>query len=163
MNTILKMGKGMQRTSDFWIGIIILAFCGFASILTLDISSQGTGTTAGPSFMPWLMIVLSTILAVALVARGFKSKEIADASLVFNGAILGKLGLFFGLMLLYAYVFTILGYLVSTIAFFIIAMLALGERRPVHFVVVPVLITVGVYLIFSQLMGVYLPEFSLNS
>ena len=150
----------MRKNADFWIGLILLAFCAWAAMLTTDISGGGTGTEAGPNFFPWVMIVGIAILSAALLARSLLRAQpqqgTADGDRT-SLRMLAKLGFFLLLMLIYAACYVEAGYLISTGVFFVVAMLALGERRILHVVVIPAGIIAGVYLVFTQIMKVYMP------
>lgn len=145
----------MRKPVDFWIAIVLFVFCGIAAFLTAGIPLAGTGTKWGPAFFPWLMIGGIAILAVVLLLRSFKQAPPTEAGT--STVVYGKMALFLFLMLLYAAFYVHAGYLVATGIFFVVAMLLLGERRPLHVLVIPAGIIAGVYLVFTQIMKVYLP------
>lgn len=148
----------MRRNPDFWLAIGLLAFSVYAGILTSELSDVGTGTWAGPSFFPWLMVGSIALLSLGLLGRSlWRAGGRSEGGGKAGGSLLLKLGLFFVLMLAYAVLYVPAGYLISTISFFVIAMLVLGERRFAHLAVIPVGLVLSVYLVFTQVIKVYLP------
>lgn len=154
----------MRKPVDFWIALILLAFCGYVAYLTTGIPTGGVGTRFGPAFFPWLLVFGIAALSLVLLLRSLYSlKTEAEGSAGETGRkgtpakVLGKMALFLLLMLAYAASYVAIGYLVSSVVFFVVAMLMIGERRVLHVVVFPVCIVVGVYLVFTEIMQVYLP------
>jgi putative tricarboxylic transport membrane protein len=150
----------MSKKPDFWLALALLAFCVFAAVLTTGLSTVGTGTWAGPSFFPWLMIGGIAVLSIALALRSLahsRQPNNGGGSHTTGGRVLSKLALFFVLMVAYAFVYVPMGYIASTTAFFIIAMLVLGERKILQFAIIPLGIVLSVYLVFTQIIKVYLP------
>ncbi len=149
----------MRISTDFWQALFILALCCIAGYLTHNLSAGGIETELGPAFFPWLMVVGIAFFAMLLLVRSLWRRNAAEGEGAgrANWILLCKLGLFLLYMALYAAFYVQVGYLISTGIFFVLAMLTLGERRPLHFLVVPVCITVGVYLVFTKVMNVYIP------
>lgn len=148
----------MRKTVDFWIAVVLLVFCGIAAFLTNQVPDGGVGTKYGPSFFPWLMVLGIAALSVALLVKSIvKISSDTPPMKSTSKQVYAKMVLFLGLMFLYATFYIKAGYLISTVIFFMVAMLVLGERRPVHVVVVPAGIIVGIYLVFTKIMQVYLP------
>lgn len=149
----------MRLSSDFWLALFFLAVSGVAAFLTRSLPGGGVQTELGSAFFPWLMVGGIALFSVLLLIRSLwrppaKSPEGEGGNPV---RVLGKLALFLLFMLAYALLFAQFGFLISTGAFFVVAMLALGERRLLHFLVIPACITAGVYLVFTQIMKVYIP------
>lgn len=158
------------KHSDIWIGGGLLAFCVFAAWRTLRIPAVGTGTSAGPAFIPWLMIGAIVVLALAMMARaavtGRAATPKADNSPEDQDDVAGtragrgamiRIAVFVALLVAYAALFMTLGYLVTTLVVFISGMFLLGERRPLVLVVVPAIITTAIYYGFTELLQVWLP------
>ncbi|MFC6489297.1 tripartite tricarboxylate transporter TctB family protein [Nitratireductor sp. GCM10026969] len=149
-----------SRKSDVVIGLIVLAFCGFAAWRTLYVSAAPSGTAAGPAFVPWLVIGLIALLAVALMARAVLRYRTGNPEepIVFPGrGTVFRMGLFAVLMVAYAAAFMRVGYIPSTLAAFVAGLLLFGERRLWVLVVLPAFITVAVYYGFTELLNVWLP------
>ena len=67
---------------------------------------------------------------------------------------------FKGILVLFLYMFLMgyVGYILSTLAFTLAAMLMLGNRNKVHLVLTPLLTTVLVFIIFTHAMYIPLPK-----
>lgn len=145
----------MSRNSDFWLSLVLLGFSALVAKWTLDVPSAGTGGTLGPSFLPWAMIVGIAAFALMLLWRSQRQGEFAAAPPGLR--VLAKLGGFLLMMLVYAIAYEPVGYLVSSLVFFVVALLVLGERRWLQVALVPPAVVGGVYVVFAHVMKVYLP------
>ncbi len=81
------------------------------------------------------------------------SVAIARPSLRLLGQLLG----FLLLMLAYAAAYEPIGYVVSSLVFFVAALLMVGERRWLQLLLVPPGVVLAVYLVFTKIMQVYMP------
>lgn len=145
----------MRRNSDFWLSLGLLGFSALVAAWTLDVPSGGTGGTLGPNFLPWLMLAGIALGALGLLWRSQRHAEMAAEAPAVR--MLLKLGGFLLLMLVYAVAYEPSGYLVSSLVFFVVALLVLGERRWLQLLLVPPGVVGGVYVVFTQVMKVYLP------
>lgn len=145
----------MSRNSDFWLSFVVLGLSAVAAALTLDVPAAGTGGTMGPSFLPWLMIGGMSLFALILLWRS--QRQAPSAAAPFGARLLAQLGGFLLLMLAYAWAYEPVGYLVSSVVFFVAALLMLGERRLLQLLLVPPGVVGSVYLVFTYVMQVYMP------
>lgn len=58
-----------EQKADLWIGSGLLLFCGFAGWRATYIKQGFNSSAAGPSFVPWLVIGLVSVLSVLLIVR----------------------------------------------------------------------------------------------
>jgi len=145
----------MTRNGDFWLSLGLLGFCAVAASLTLDVPTRGTGGTAGPDFVPWLMIGGISFFSLILLWRSQRAGAASAAAP--KGRVLAQLGGFLLMMLAYAAAYEPVGYLISSVVFFVVALLVLGERRLLHLLLLPPGVVLAVYLVFTKVMQVYLP------
>ena len=145
----------MKINSDFWISIGLLVLSAVAAALTTEVPSQGTGQGAGPNFVPWLMVAGVALASLVLLWRSQRQAPAAQART--SVKMLAQLGGFLLLMLAYAAAYEPVGYIISSLVFFVVALLVLGERRLLPLLAVPPGVVVGVYLVFTQVMKVYMP------
>ncbi|WP_236545093.1 tripartite tricarboxylate transporter TctB family protein [Tropicimonas marinistellae] len=145
-----------ERRSDTVIGMGLLAFCVFAAWRTLKVKVQAGSTIAGPSFLPWLMIVAISILSIVMILRAMRREHGATVS-VPDRAALVKIAIFVALLVAYAAAFMPLGYLVSTAAVVIAGLWLFGERRILMLTLFPVALIGTVYLGFTEVLKVWLP------
>ncbi|GLY16933.1 tripartite tricarboxylate transporter TctB family protein [Kineosporia rhizophila] len=116
----------------------------------------------GPRFFPYVvgggLIVVGLWLAVA-VWRGDRAEpeqgEDVDSEARTSWPTLGALA---GLMLVYVLVLEPVGYLLSTIGLFAGTAWTLGARNPRSLVAVSLLAPFVTFIVFTRLLGVYLPN-----
>ena len=124
--------------------------------------TPATEGAIGPRFFPYVvgggLIVVGTWLAVA-IWRGDHAEpeqgEDVDAEARSDWRTLGALA---GLMLLYVLILEPVGYLLSTIGLFAGTAYTLGARDPRSLVAVSLLAPFITFLVFTRLLGVYLPN-----
>lgn len=149
-----------SRKSDVVIGAIILVFCAFAAWRTVYVSSAPTGTIAGPTFVPWIAIGLTTLLSLAMIARArlrVRTGNPDDPIMLPDGATFVRMGLFAALMVAYAAAFMTVGYIPSTLVAFVAGLLLFGERRVLVLILLPCIATAAVYYAFTTFLNVWLP------
>lgn len=149
----------ISRKSDVRIGIGLLMFCSFAAWRSLLVSSAGVGATAGPTFVPWIMIAGISLLSVAMIVRALAERSAKDErTLVMpDQATLKRMAIFAVLLIAYAVAFMKVGYLASTLVVFALGLWLFGERRWIVLIAVPIAVIGAVYLGFTQLLQVWLP------
>lgn len=141
----------------FAVGATMLAIGAVALKETLAIRGEGFAPE-GPRFFPlvvtvaWLALSLAYLVQQAravLRERGSLPAERFDhrGGLVVLGALLVG----------YAYALVPLGYVLTTSVFFVAAARAMGSRVLVRDIVVGIGLTLGVYLLFTGVLGVSLP------
>ncbi|GAB6903258.1 tripartite tricarboxylate transporter TctB family protein [Kineosporia succinea] len=116
----------------------------------------------GPRFFPYVvggaLIVVGLWLAVA-VWRGDRAEaeagEDVDTEARTSWRTLGALA---GIMLLYVLILDPVGYLLSTIGLFAGTAYTLGARDPRSLTVVSLLAPFVTFLLFTRVLGVYLPN-----
>ncbi|SDL17468.1 tripartite tricarboxylate transporter TctB family protein [Aliiruegeria lutimaris] len=145
-----------ERPSDTVIGMGLLAFCAFAAWRTLRIKVQAGSTIAGPSFLPWLMIVAISVFSIIMIVRALR-REHGETIALPDRAALVKIGIFIVLLVAYAAAFMPVGYLISTFAVFIAGLWLFGERRILMLTLFPVAMVGTVYLGFTEVLKVWLP------
>ena len=151
----------MNVSKDLWLGLLCLAVSAVGAVMVHGLSAGGVETELGPAFFPWLMVggiaFFSLLLVVRALLLGAGQTEQDSADGGFNLRLLGKLAFFVVFMIVYAVVYVEVGFLISTAVFFVVSMLVLGERRVVHFAVIPAGVIICIYLIFTKIMQVYIP------
>ncbi|WP_319533599.1 tripartite tricarboxylate transporter TctB family protein [uncultured Cohaesibacter sp.] len=148
----------------------LLIGCVVFSIFTLRIPTVATGTSAGPAFVPWLMLACLAVFAIIIIGKSIldaPEPEPNDQAVV--AECQDKLGdetakgtylrifFFIGLLVAYASLFMTLGYFATTLAVFIAGMFLLGERKLLSLIVFPGLIVAAIYYGFTEHLNVWLP------
>lgn len=161
-----------SRKSDIVVAVGLLTICAVFAVFTLRIPSVGTGTSAGPAFVPWAMLAIIVVFSLVLMGQAILTSKgsLPDETVPGDGDVDGdvdegdeskgvllRIGVFVVLLVVYGAVFMTLGYLATTLAVFIAGMLLLGERKPLQLIVLPVLIVTAIYYGFTEYLGVWLP------
>lgn len=151
-----------ESKADIWIGSGLLAFCTFAAWQTLRIREGFTTSVAGPSFVPWIMVGATALLACLLILRAVRRQRAAGAEGLAviempDRRTLLRLGAFALLLAAYSAAFFPIGYLPATLATFVLGLLLIGERNPLLLIGFPVVMTGAVYFAFTELLSVWLP------
>ncbi|MBM3604139.1 MAG: tripartite tricarboxylate transporter TctB family protein [Alphaproteobacteria bacterium] len=147
------------RRSDAFIGLGLLALCGFMAWQTSLIRSVGSGGAAGPTLVPWIMIAGTALLSLLMIVRALRrpAGPEENAPMMPSWGTLGRMTLFFLMLIGYAVAFSTLGYLGSTLIVFVAGLWLFGERRLLVLALVPLVVTGAVYLGFTRLLNVWLP------
>lgn len=116
----------------------------------------------GPKFMPRLMLGALAIEAIFLIILSINKKKTSpDNEAALKPIFQKRPFIMLGTFLLYIYLTTLLGYIISTIVFLIVAFLLLGVRNKWSLILTPPLFTMGTYYLFGTLLNIYLPSGSL--
>lgn len=147
-----------EDKADIWVGGGLLALCGFAGWRATYIKQGFSSSAAGPSFVPWLVILAIAALSVLLILRGLRGNypDSAGISMPARRTLLAMAG-FTLLLIAYAIAFMPVGYLLSTVAVFVVGLLLLGERNWLLVVAFPLAMTFAIYWGFTGLLSVWLP------
>lgn len=154
-----------KANSDTWVGIIFLLFCSFAwwQITRLPLG-VGYENTIGPEFFPAVMTMAVAILSGALVARSLWGSGVIgrDSPALSSAATLIRMGLFIAILVVYVFIYEILGFVLASVIILPTGMFMLGERRLLHIFVFPCILIGLAWLVFTKVMMVPLPEMPFN-
>lgn len=151
------MGKA---NADTWAGIIFLLFCSFAwwRIINLPVGA-GFEKSIGPEFFPKVTTGAVAVFSFLLIIRSFWKKSIAEGKspAMAAGSTLARMGLFIALLVVYVFIYEILGFILASVIILPAGMFMLGERRWLHIVILPCVIIGLAWLAFTKIMSVQLP------
>lgn len=139
-------------------GAVMIGFGVLMLTQTLAIRGEGF-EPSGPRFLPlvatigWL--VLSTVYLAQQVLRMARSRDGLPAE---RFAHTGRVLILLALLVAYAYALDPIGYVVSTSVFFVGAARVLGSRVLARDITVAVALSIGIFLVFTRLLGTYLPS-----
>jgi putative tricarboxylic transport membrane protein len=116
---------------------------------------------APPTLWPRSIIVLLVLTCGLLIGKfilegrkkGAERTEKSESETKWGMVLKGVLVLF-----LYMFLMSYIGYIISTLAFTLAAMLMLGNRNKVHLFLTPLLTTGLVFIIFTHAMYIPLPK-----
>jgi putative tricarboxylic transport membrane protein len=134
--------------------VVLVVLSGTFLVGVFDIRSPKGLDPAGPRFFPLLVTTAWLLLSIGYLVEGLRSprtKDEADRSWFEPLAISG-------LLALYAFLVVPLGYLIATALLFWAAARVLGSRQVARDIIVAVVISVIVYISFTQFLDISLPE-----
>ena len=95
---------------------------------------------------------------IQTILESKKSTEKEDPLIDYRSAGVHCVFLIFVIMIAYAVIMNYFGFIPATLLFVIATMLAMGERRPIWIGLTTVVITGFIYVVFTVIMGVILPQ-----
>jgi putative tricarboxylic transport membrane protein len=134
--------------------IVLVVLSATFLVGVFDIRSPKGLDPAGPRFFPLLVTSAWLLLSLGYLAEGLRSPRTAnkaDRSWFEPVAVSA-------LLLLYAFLVVALGYLIATALLFFAAARVLGSRQVVRDIIVAVVLSVIVYIAFTQFLDISLPE-----
>lgn len=154
-----------MKQRDIIMGALFLIFAIVFYVLTYFLAGYELETIPndmGPTFMPRLLLgALGIEALILLISTLNKEEDIASVADKLKPIFHGRPWIMLGVFLLYIYLATLFGYIISTIAFMIIGFLLLGVRNILTLIIVPPIITVVTFFLFGTLLNIYLPSGSL--
>ncbi|MDM5332579.1 tripartite tricarboxylate transporter TctB family protein [Ureibacillus composti] len=148
----------MSKTFDKGTGIILLIISILFVLESLKISGSAYGSAIGPKTYPLILGIILGLLSLRLLYESFKSKaenkEKADIDYK-------KFGVIFIAAILYVFLLEIIGYVLSTFLFLLIAFQVMEKGKILSTIIISAIFTFGVYFMYVSLLGGSLPKFSL--
>jgi len=112
----------------------------------------------GPAFFPEMLAAGLILFSALLILQALLGKSIGDyQKLILREKGTQRILLALVGMIVYCAVLKPVGFIVATIPFIMFYMFLLGNRNKLHYVWVPVAITLAVYLVFEKLLVLSLP------
>lgn len=148
----------MNKKFDTFAGIAFLLIGILFFVESQKISDSAYGSSVGPKIFPMGLGIILTALSIRLLYETFKIKtdDTAKEKLQYK-----KFFIIFGSALLYAFFLEKIGYVVSTFVFLLIAFQTLERGKIIYSIIISTVFSVGVYYMFSELLGGSLPGFPL--
>lgn len=128
---------------------LVLAVGIFAYTFTLPSPAQPTDP--GVTALPRMISVLIGVLALVVLARPEEGEPMP------RGGSALRVGGSAALLAVYGIVMDGLGFVITTVAFLLAILLLIGVRRPAVLVLVPLVVSVGLFYLFRMLLEVSLP------
>jgi len=141
------------------LGAVILWMTGW---IKMGIARDVIGPRAFPYAIGTLLLAGGLVLALRRtrlmnVGGGFTAPDEGTEDTPGHPASAGRVMFIMGLSVAYLAVLMPVGYLIATPPFVALAFVAMGERKVVYTIVIPLIWTVLTYLLFSQLLDVRMP------
>jgi hypothetical protein len=154
-----------QAQRDLMMGVLLLIFAIAFFVLTYHFSGyelEEIPKDVGVHFLPRLLLAALALQAVFLIFFSLRDhlKTKVDAT---KPKALFQVGPFImlGAFLVYVYLATVFGYVISTMAFMVLGFYLLGVRSLWPLILIPPAITLASYYLFGTLLNVFLPSGSL--
>jgi hypothetical protein len=150
---------------DLMMGILLLIFAIAFFVLTHHFSGyelEEIPGDVGVRFFPRILLAAMALQAVFLIFFSLRDhlKTRADATRP-KALLQGRPFIMFLAFLVYVYLATLFGYVISTIAFMVLGFYLLGVRSMWPLILIPPAITLASYYLFGTLLNVFLPSGSL--
>lgn len=119
-------------------------------------SKTGIGVSAFPKLLAGLLIIFS----IVIIVQAIKNSSFSKKEPIFEGFKKGHVLIIAVIIILIIYIQMLetLGFILSSFLLLITLMFIFGERRKIILLVVPLLFSVVLYLVFSKMAMVFLPE-----
>lgn len=155
------MLSALRRSPGDLVLAVVLLIIGIIYVVGSTRMPQATvSDVVGPGYFPWLIgvawvICAAVYLVLVLAGNRLGRSDTGEADSTSRLRLFGMIGLTFG----YAVAIDLAGYVISTLVFAVLGLVLLGRVNPVALVLFPTAITLILYLIFVELLGVLLPLF----
>ena len=150
-----------MKQRNLMMGILLLVFAISFYALTYHFTGyelEEMPGDVGPAFLPRLMLAALALESIFLIFFSLvKKRKDSPDSIKPKPIWHSRPIIMFGAFLIYVYLATLFGYIVSTIAFMLLSFYLLGVRRVWMLVVIPPAITFATHYLFESLLNVYLP------
>ncbi|SDN79676.1 putative tricarboxylic transport membrane protein [Psychrobacillus sp. OK028] len=148
----------MNKKFDTVAGIAFLLIGILFFVESQKISDSAYGSSVGPKIFPMGLGIILTALSIRLLYETFKIKteDTVKEKLQYK-----KFFIIFGSAILYAFLLEKIGYVVSTFLFLLIAFQTVERGKIIYSIIISTVFSVGVYYMFSELLGGSLPGFPL--
>lgn len=152
----------VSARSDFHIGLVLLAFAAIFFYFSFGFTQpayQAEAQHVGPAFMPRLLLVALAILSLVLIFSSVSKLNAEKANQLDKAKIVeARPAIMFFAFAFYAYLSTVLGFVVTTLFFLVISFYMLGVKKLWQILILSPAITAAVYYLFAVLLNVWLPE-----
>ncbi|MEC9482480.1 MAG: tripartite tricarboxylate transporter TctB family protein [Halomonas sp.] len=141
----------MKLAADRVLGLALIGLAAFAAIHAWQLHVPFSYEPVGPKAFPIVLAIVLALLALVLVFRPGENGHWPDKALMM------KLLAVLGVLVVYALLFTQLGFIVTTF-FAVLALARLFDATWLKALIAGVLMALGSYLLFTQGLGISLPD-----
>lgn len=145
-------GRSPSTLGDRGIAIATFALGLTLLLLALRFPEPGQPEDPGTAALPQIIGVGLLLLGVLLFSNTERTLLTpAPGSRLRTGLmVVASIG--------YTLLLTPLGFVIATLLFMVLGLLIMGVRSPIRLTLVPILVTLAVYYLFTAALGVYLPS-----
>lgn len=147
-----------STTGPFIVSAVMLVAGVVFLVQTFRIPGEGFDPQ-GPRFFPLVVVSVWLVLSVFyLVSHIIKTVRDGRGEAAEKFVNMAPTALLVIALIIYAFILDSVGYLISTALFFVVAARLLGSRNLARDITIGVLMSIIVYVVFTQALGVRLPE-----
>lgn len=146
------------RLSDFIAAVMIIGLGVMAIVISASLPAASTGLGSGgyPTVIGWCLIVLGAIQLVFTVRKGF-----ANIQVHFDFTKMWPSAAVVACCFLYYFLLRKIGFLLLTPLLLFAVMWIFQYKKILPAAVISIVTTVTIYLLFTKVFMIFLPEFSL--
>jgi len=147
------------KKADIFVGLLIL----FISVSVFVMTQQFVGkvyTGYGPDRFPRFLAVIWSILGIVLIINAMREK-IFEEDMKITAYGLMRVSMVLGLTIAALIAMNFIGFIPATMVYIFLIMSYLKEKSWIGRIATSIGVTMGVYLIFKNVMVIPLPEFIL--
>lgn len=153
------LGRLFVRNTPTFIGWCVLLFAGLVAWLTSRFEPLGEKIRSWPpSFFPFVLAGFLALLALILLAEGYRKKEGPILGLSFGVDDYLRTLFLLAAMVVFALLQDLLGFLIPSILVVAAMQVILGARKAVPIIVASIAIPGVIYGLFYLVLNVALPE-----
>ncbi len=150
----------MKKYGDFILGLVGALIAAGIFGMSVQIGRM-EGQTIGADFLPKIVSIILLICSLFMAIHGWKqSKAYVEKTAEYPSNGKGVLTMVV-VMLIYAYVLKSIGFIPATIVFVFIAISLMTKKTETSYpkiALISIISVVAIYLIFTQLFGIRLPQ-----
>lgn len=136
--------------------LLLVSFLVFWISKDFPSSKTGIGVSTFPKLLAGLLIIFSIVIIIqAIKNSSFSKKEPTFKEFKKGHKLIIAVII---ILIIYIQMLEVLGFILSSFLLLITLMFVFGERRKIILLLVPLLFSVILYLVFSKMAMVFLPE-----
>lgn len=136
--------------------LLLVSFLVFWISKDFPSSKTGIGVSTFPKLLAGLLIIFSIVIIIqAIKNSSFSKKEPTFKEFKKGHKLIVAVII---ILIIYIQMLEVLGFILSSFLLLITLMFIFGERRKIILLLVPLLFSVILYLVFSKMAMVFLPE-----
>ncbi|QCR31658.1 tripartite tricarboxylate transporter TctB family protein [Lysinibacillus sp. SGAir0095] len=150
----------MVKSFDKISGIVFLVISLLFISGSLQISGSAYGSAVGPKTYPLILGIVLGLLSLRLLYESFKKNaetEQKEKSQMYYK----NFGIIVVSAILYVFLLEIIGFVISTFLFLLIAFQVMEKGKMISSIIIAAVFSMGVYLMYVNLLGGTLPKLSL--
>lgn len=144
-------------------GVFAVVFYAFSHGFTGQMVMESVTKDVGPTFLPRILLIALALESLFLIVNSARKYRLAAAdgqaaSQEPDGFWQARPWLLLAIFVAYIFLAVGFGYLIATLIFLVAGFGLLGERKWWQLLIMPPVITLSIYYLFENLLGIWLPK-----